>query len=706
MIKHPILVIILLVVIALFSQTAWGEDYSVNVTRLESNFYEDNNSGVIIHTSLCLELALFDDAVLQIDNPAGYFIGTLTFDGGTGNECSVLAVYEDVYLSSGQYTVNVTRLESNFYEDNYSGFLIYTNYCYEYAYSEDAVLQIASGVLTIGDLIFNSGSTSCDVEQILGEYSFTPPPSPNLTPYKPTGYSAEIVVSTTTSTNIDADQIIETDTIYIDWAVENDSTADAGSFITSLVVDGALVDEWHHDSLSGGYYTGSQDYSIGSLSAGIHAISIYVDFYDNVNESNEEDNLYTRAIIVIGDSDGDGASSATDCDDNDASVYPGASEVCDNKDNDCDGSIDENLTRATSCGLGVCAVNTGTETCIAGVWGNDTCTPSSGAITEICGDSIDQDCDGGDLICIDSDDDGISDDVEDANQNNIVDFEETDPNNLDTDGDGIQDGTELGYTFLDISDDTDAGIFIPDLDPYTQTDPLLEDTDDDGRLDGFEDANHNGMVDGEESDPSDPEDPCSYLDYYVISPHLTALPSSDTNKVVFFDSSQSLCYQMIGCSKEGRVCTEGWDFGGAGDIVGGNGYDVVVFRYNDAGNYSATLTTTELESSSTDTMNIAVTAEIVQTPLPALDFVSGVAGTTVSLTVEDIDPNDAAIASVIVFWGDRYRDEYSYPLQTPIAHPYTRTGTDYHIRVKMVNSEGEEFNYTFIFDEDLTVSIP
>lgn len=42
------------------------------------------------------------------------------------------------------------------------------------------------------------------------------------------------------------------------------------------------------------------------------------------------------------DNDGDGwDTGAVDCDDNDASVYPGAPELCDGQDNNCDGVIDE-----------------------------------------------------------------------------------------------------------------------------------------------------------------------------------------------------------------------------------------------------------------------------------------------------------------------------------------------------------------------------
>ena len=48
-----------------------------------------------------------------------------------------------------------------------------------------------------------------------------------------------------------------------------------------------------------------------------------------------------KEIIVIVDSDGDGVSEEEDCDDNNASVFPSASEICDGIDNDCDGLFDE-----------------------------------------------------------------------------------------------------------------------------------------------------------------------------------------------------------------------------------------------------------------------------------------------------------------------------------------------------------------------------
>ena len=43
------------------------------------------------------------------------------------------------------------------------------------------------------------------------------------------------------------------------------------------------------------------------------------------------------------DGDGDGYTAATDCDDADAAIHPGADEVCDGLDNNCDGTVDEGV---------------------------------------------------------------------------------------------------------------------------------------------------------------------------------------------------------------------------------------------------------------------------------------------------------------------------------------------------------------------------
>jgi MYXO-CTERM domain-containing protein len=55
---------------------------------------------------------------------------------------------------------------------------------------------------------------------------------------------------------------------------------------------------------------------------------------------------------VIVDADGDGANDGPDCDDTDPKVNPGAEELCNGVDDDCDGDTDEGCETDTSAGGG------------------------------------------------------------------------------------------------------------------------------------------------------------------------------------------------------------------------------------------------------------------------------------------------------------------------------------------------------------------
>ncbi|MGD9732351.1 MAG: C13 family peptidase [Desulfamplus sp.] len=123
---------------------------------------------------------------------------------------------------------------------------------------------------------------------------------PNLTPYKPSGWSDKIVVSNSTGTNTDMDVIYITDEIYINFAFINDSDVNISSkFNIALYVDEKLVESWTYVRIvESNYYVSLKDYNIGVLNEGEHTIKLVVDSTGLLDESDETDNTYIKYITV------------------------------------------------------------------------------------------------------------------------------------------------------------------------------------------------------------------------------------------------------------------------------------------------------------------------------------------------------------------------------------------------------------------------
>ncbi|WP_437914387.1 hypothetical protein WME73_00395 [Sorangium sp. So ce302] len=129
----------------------------------------------------------------------------------------------------------------------------------------------------------------------------------------------------------------------------------------------------------------------------------------------------------------------------------------------------------------------------------------------------------------DGDADGLSDDLEvflgsdpedrDTDNDGLLDGEEPNPSDdgdgddlpdvldADSDGDGLFDGTEAGKDCADADTDAAAESCTPDADGGTTTTSVVNpDTDRGGQSDGDEDLNHDGKVDEGETDPNDAGD--------------------------------------------------------------------------------------------------------------------------------------------------------------------------------------------------------
>lgn len=72
-----------------------------------------------------------------------------------GNVKDAEAVYVPTKIDTGKYEVELTRIDSNFYQIYGTNLYIETKYCYEYATRDEAILNITSNYgYTRGEVIF------------------------------------------------------------------------------------------------------------------------------------------------------------------------------------------------------------------------------------------------------------------------------------------------------------------------------------------------------------------------------------------------------------------------------------------------------------------------------------------------------------------------------------------------------------------------
>ncbi|MFC1788176.1 MopE-related protein [Patescibacteria group bacterium] len=194
------------------------------------------------------------------------------------------------------------------------------------------------------------------------------------------------------------------------------------------------------------------------------ATEVCADGFDN--NCNGDADLNDVTCIGQTDQDGDGVIGDFDCDDGDATAYPGATEICGNAiDEDCSGVLDDLDADQDGHYDAACP-------------GGDDCDDSNPMISptvvetdNLCDDGIDQDCSGADLLCteVDNDGDGETEAAGDCDDTNSS----IHSNGAEVCGDGVDqdcDGADLLCSNVDSDgdgvtptggdcDDTDANRF-------------------------------------------------------------------------------------------------------------------------------------------------------------------------------------------------------------------------------------------------------
>ncbi|HJN76474.1 MAG TPA: MopE-related protein [Myxococcota bacterium] len=206
------------------------------------------------------------------------------------------------------------------------------------------------------------------------------------------------------------------------------------------------------------------------------------------------------------------ADNGDDCDDTDATSWPGAEEICDEADNDCDGDVDEDVTMTYWADLdedGYGDSDVPTEACdlptgfaeVDGDCDDGEATVYPGA-EEVVADGIDQDCDSGDTCYTDGDGDDYGSGTTTSTDLDCADTGEAEVEDDCDDGDSAV-NPDADEVCNEIDDDCDGDI---DEDDAIDADTWYADTDSDDYGDAASSTTACSEPSGYVSDATDCDD--------------------------------------------------------------------------------------------------------------------------------------------------------------------------------------------------------
>ena len=378
--------------------------------------------------------------------------GELTIDAPSSSG----RIEGEVYLTEGNHIITVQAEDPQGNTDTDSIFLEVGGpnsapTCTFDAPQDDSVIETGEVVLLEGTVddadVGPEGLSVTFSSSVDGELGTATPDSDGSVLYGADGLTTGIHTLTltatddagTTCTASTAIRIAEPPFVRIDSPApaeefnDGDTISFGGTATDNEDANDTLTVSWE-SSLDGVFNDNAPD-SAGTvaasqiLSVGDHEVRLIVTDSDGMQRSS----LTTVKVLpceYFYDGDGDGFGDpatgiptceppvnyvldGTDCDDSDPDSYPGADEYCDGHDDDCDGTTDEYdaldasqwWTDADGDGFGDPAtIQTACTQPSDTVSVGDDCDDTNDAINpgaeEVCGDGVDDDCDGADLPCI------------------------------------------------------------------------------------------------------------------------------------------------------------------------------------------------------------------------------------------------------------------------------------------------------------------
>jgi hypothetical protein len=146
----------------------------------------------------------------------------------------------------------------------------------------------------------NNGTTT-DTPEAYGTSAFTiaAPNTVNLAAYQPSGWSDAIVVAAVSGSRTDAGSYVRGQTYYLSFAVGNYGTGTAlGRYYVAVYDNDVLIGTGYYDNHAAGYYVYWPDNPYAFSTAGTHVLKMVIDSTNAIPETNEADNVYSKAVYV------------------------------------------------------------------------------------------------------------------------------------------------------------------------------------------------------------------------------------------------------------------------------------------------------------------------------------------------------------------------------------------------------------------------
>ena len=118
-------------------------------------------------------------------------------------------------------------------------------------------------------------------------------PLPDLKFYKPKGWKSQVNIYSAGGKKFYADE-----NIYVDFAVINKALRSANSSYAYIYVDGVYHNTVNITTLDANYYQSHKVIYLGKLAEGKHKITISLDATQQIRESSEKNNIYSKVITV------------------------------------------------------------------------------------------------------------------------------------------------------------------------------------------------------------------------------------------------------------------------------------------------------------------------------------------------------------------------------------------------------------------------